>query len=708
MPILEHRTTLRTSPGRSYPCGATITPEGVNFALFSEHAQEVFLLLFDLPDAPPTDIIRLEQKNRYIWHILIHDVGAGQLYGYKVRGPYDPSQGHRFNDTKLLICPYARAVTGKIRNSDRLLNSFHASVSGDADLLSDRRDNTLLVPKGIVVDNAFDWQGDCPPEISFEQLVIYEAHLKGFTAHPSSAVAHPGSYLGFMEKIPYLKSLGINAVEFLPLHEFYVEDFLVANGLTNYWGYNTALFFAPESSYAAVPGNQVQEFKSLVRELHKAGIEVILDVVYNHTGEGNELGPTFSLKGIDNRSYYCLTGPPEEPYRYYHNYSGCGNSLRIANPHVLRLVMDSLRYWVEEMHVDGFRFDLASVLGRGDAGDFQRNSAFFHAVAQDPVLCRVKLIAEPWDTDTYQVGNFPVEWAEWNDRFRDTVRRFMRGEKGQIADLGWRLTGSADLFSHGGRSAFHSVNFVTCHDGFTLYDLVSYKRRHNRANREKNNDGAWENYSANCGVEGESDDFRVKLMRRRMVKNFLCILFFSTGTPLLSAGDEVLRSQQGNNNAYCQDNELSWFNWEDLERSNDILAFCRKAIALTRQYRVLHRNKFFDGCVTPDGLCDIVWYDHNLKHPLWDNPKKRILCFRLAGEGGGGAGSGSLFFIINAQSRAMKVKIPPRTDGGSWLRIVDTALSAGDDFLEPGEEAPLEGEGATYLAAPQSVVVLVG
>ncbi len=707
MPTLEHRTSRLTSHGRAYPLGATIIPEGVNFALFSEHATEVFLLLFDLSDAPPTDIIRLEQKNRHIWHILVHGVGAGQLYGYKVRGPYDPSQGHRFNDRKLLVCPYARAVTGKIRNREKLLNGYDASVCGDADLLPDRRDNTLAVPKGIVVDNAFDWEGDSPPEIPFEKLVLYETHLKGFTAHPSSGVEHPGSYLGFMEKIPYLNSLGINAVEFLPLHEFCVEDFLVTNGLTNYWGYNTALFFAPESSYAAVPGNQVVEFKTMVRELHKVGIEVILDVVYNHTGEGNELGPTFSFKGIDNRSYYCLTGPAEEPYRHYHNYSGCGNSLRLANPNVLRLVMDSLRYWVEEMHVDGFRFDLASVLGRGDAGDFRRNSAFFHAVAQDPVLGRVKLIAEPWDTDTYQVGNFPVEWAEWNDRFRDTIRRFMRGEKGQIADLGWRVTGSADLFSHGGRSAFNSINFVTCHDGFTLYDLVSYKRRHNRANREKNNDGAWENYSSNSGVEGDSDDPRVNLLRSKMVKNFLSLLFFSTGTPLLAAGDEVLRSQQGNNNAYCQDNELSWFNWENVERNSDILDFCRKAIAMSHRYRVLHRKKFFDGCVTPDGLCDIVWYDHNLKHPVWDHPTKRILCFQLAEVGDGGRRC-LLFFILNGGNRPVKVKLPPRGDGGAWRRIVDTALPAGDDFREPGEEAPLEGEGKVYLAPPQSVVVLVG
>ena len=707
MPILEHRTSRRLSPGRPYPLGATVTPEGVNFALYSEHATEIFLLLFDLPEAPPTDVIRLEQKSRHVWHVHVHGVGAGQLYGYKARGPYLPAEGHRFNEQKLLVCPYARAVTGKLRNRDRLLDGF-SGTGPDRDLHPDTRDNTDIVPKGIVVDSSFDWQGDRPPEISFEKLVIYEAHLKGFTAHPSSGVAHPGTYLGFIEKIPYLTSLGINAVEFLPLHECYVEDFLITNGLTNYWGYNTALFFAPESSYAAAPGNQVAEFKTLVRELHKAGIEVILDVVYNHTGEGNELGPTFSLKGIDNRSYYCLTGPPEAPHRSYHNYSGCGNSLRIAHPPVLRLVMDSLRYWVEEMHVDGFRFDLASVLGRGEDGVYQRNAPFFMAVAQDPVLSRVKLIAEPWDCGTYQVGNFPAEWAEWNDRFRDTVRRFVRGDRGLLADLGWRLTGSADLFSLGGRSAYHSINFVTCHDGFTLQDLVSYERRHNRANREKNNDGAWENHSSNCGVEGESDDPLVTLHRRRLVKNFLALLFFSTGTPLLLAGDEVLRTQRGNNNAYCQDNEIGWFNWDDVTKNGDILAFCRKAIALTRRYRFFQREKFFEGCLLPDGICDIVWYDQNLHPPSWNDPKKQILCFQLAETPGDVLSPPCrLFFILNGAPRLVTVQLPPPGEGG-WRRIMDTSLPAGDDFCEPGDEVPLKGKGTTYEAAARSVVVLVG
>lgn len=702
---LCYHTSHRISRGTYHPLGATLTAEGINFALFSEHADEVWLLLFDHPDGNPTDMIRLQHRTRNIWHVFVHGVTAGQLYGYKIRGPYDPARGLRFNEHKLLVCPYARALSGKLYNRDRLLNAFDAD-SSERDLVPDRRDSCQIVPKGIVIDNVFDWQGDQSPEIPFEKLIIYEVHLKGFTAHPSSGVRYPGTYLGFIEKIPYLKKLGINAVEFLPLHEFYVEDFLVNNGLTNYWGYNTASFFAPESSYAAVPGQQVREFKTLVRELHKAGIEVILDVVYNHTGEGNELGPTFSLKGIDNRNYYCLTGTSAEPYRYYLNHSGCGNSLRLASPYVLRLVMDSLRYWVEEMHVDGFRFDLASILGRGDDGTFQRDSAFFMAVAQDPVLNRVKLIAEPWDTATYQVGNFPVEWAEWNDRFRDTVRRFMRGDTGQCADLGWRLTGSADLFSQGGRSAYHSINFITCHDGFTLNDLVSYKHRHNLDNKEKNNDGAWENYSSNCGAEGETDAVRIRLERRKMAKNFLSLLFFATGTPLLLAGDEVLRTQRGNNNAYCQDNGTSWFNWNDLELNADILDFCRKAIDLTRRYRVLHREKFFEGCSLYDGVCDIIWYDTGLKHPDWDNPKRRTICFQLAEDGRADhPGSTSLFFILNASPRPVTVRLPPCSDEAGWRRVVDTSLASGEDFCDHGREVPVPG--LSYRAASRSVVVLV-
>ena len=442
---LKHKTDKTISAGKYFPLGATLTEKGVNFAIYSKNATEVFLLLFDRADGEPTDIIKLENRTKYIWHACIHGLKGEQLYGYKIRGDFSPAYGMRFNENKLLIDPYAKALTGKVKNRDNLLLPYdpHSPLK---DLSLDKRDNTPSVPKSIVVDDHFEWQGDVYPDIPFQELIIYEVHLKGFTAHSSSGVKNPGTYLGFIEKIPYLKDLGINAVEFLPLQEFYVDDLLLAKGLTNYWGYNTIGFFAPELSYSTkrYPGCQVNEFKILVRELHRAGIEIIMDVVYNHTGEGNELGPAFCFRGVDNPTYYCLTGTSTEPYRYYMNYTGCGNTLNFTNAHVIRLVMDSLRYWVEVMHVDGFRFDLASVLGRRD-GFFQKSASFFDAISQDPVLNRVKLIAEPWDIGTYQVGNFPVDWSEWNGRFRDTMRRFGKGDGGQVKDLGWRLTGSADL-----------------------------------------------------------------------------------------------------------------------------------------------------------------------------------------------------------------------------------------------------------------------
>jgi len=556
---LETRTTRTVERGRADPLGATLTPTGVNFALYSKHGSEVFLLLFDAPDAPPSDVIRLEQVTRHVWHAHVRGVRAGQLYGYRVRGEHRPEQGLRFNEQKLLLDPYAKALTGPVRNVDNLLLAYDPSPAGGRDLSVDTRDSAPVMPRCIVVDDAFDWQGDQSPDVPLESLIVYEIHTKGFTAHPSSRVEHPGTYLGFVEKIPHLVRLGVNAVELLPVHEFYVDDFLRARGLTNYWGYNTIGFFAPTWFYGTgrTPGCQVGELKTLVRELHRAGLKVILDVVYNHTAEGNEMGPTISFRGIDNPSYYALTGPSESPRRYYMNWTGCGNSMNFDDRAVIRLVMDSLRYWVEQMHVDGFRFDLASVLGReGPGGWFQPSSSFFDAVAQDPVLQRAILIAEPWDLGTYQVGNFPVDWSEWNGRFRDTVRKFVKGEPGQLADLGWRLTGSADLYGDDGRSAWNSVNFVTCHDGFTLADLVSYDGKHNERNGEENRDGADDNHSWNCGVEGPTEDPAVAQLRRQQAKNFACALLFASGTPMMLGGDEFLRTQQGNNNAYCQDNEI--------------------------------------------------------------------------------------------------------------------------------------------------------
>ena len=706
---LVHKTKRKISDGKYYPLGATLCEEGVNFAIYSQYAGQVFLLLFDRPDGEPTDIIKLENRTKFIWYAFVHGLKAGQLYGYKVKGEFSPAHGLRFNDAKLLIDPYAKALTGKFKNTDHLLLAYDPN-SPLKDLSKDGRDNTSLVPKSIVVDDHFEWQGDVPPDISLHELIIYEVHLKGFTAHGSSGVKNPGTYLGFIEKIPYLKELGINAVEFLPLHEFYVEDFLINKGLTNYWGYNSIGFFSPESSYGTKtsPGCQVKEFKTLARELHKAGMEIILDVVYNHSGEGNELGPMLCFKGIDNPTYYLLSGTPTEPYRYYMNYSGCGNSLNLANPHVIRFVMDSLRYWVEVMHVDGFRFDLASVLGR-EEGLFQRSASFFDAIAQDPVLNRVKVIAEPWDIGTYQVGNFPLDWSEWNSKFRDTFRRFGKGDAGQARDLGWRLTGSADLYGDDGRSAYNSINFITCHDGFTLNDLVSYNNKHNEANLEDNHDGSDNNNSWNGGVEGETDNLDIKRLRKKLVKNVACYLLFSCGTPMILGGDEFMRTQRGNNNAYCQDNEISWFLWEQVNKNSDILNFFKKAIAFEKRCAILQRRKFFLGeDLDADTIPDLSWFGKNLEKPLWDDPELRTLCFQLdGGEEKSDLGHYHLFFILNADSNLQSVRLPPPENGEQWYRVIDTSLESGEDFLDAGKEIRIDPSDH-YLANPRTAIVLIG
>ncbi|HYK91410.1 MAG TPA: glycogen debranching protein GlgX [Acidobacteriota bacterium] len=706
--LLKSRTTRKISPGSDFPLGATPTSDGVNFALFSRNAQEVYLQLYDDPSRDPSDVIKVENQRRFVWSVFVHGIKAGQLYGYRVRGDFNPARGLRFNEHKLLMDPYAKALTGKAVNTDNLLLAYD-SGSPDRDRSLDTRASDRIVPKSIVVDDAFDWKGDASPDIPLERLVIYEVHLKGFTAHPSSKVSNPGTYLGFVQKIPYLQRLGINAVEILPIHEFYVDDFLKSKGLTNYWGYNTLGFFSPESSYStgSRPGCQVEEFKTMVRELHRAGIEVILDVVYNHTAEGSELGPTLSFRGIDNPTYYCLTGTPNEPYRYYMNWTGCGNSLNLSNPHVIRLVMDSLRYWVEVMHVDGFRFDLASVLGRED-GLFRVSAPFFDVVSQDPILNRVKLIAEPWDLGTYQVGNFPVDWSEWNGRFRDTVRKFVKGDAGQVRELASRLTGSSDLYADDGRSAYNSVNFVTCHDGFTLRDLVSYNQKHNDANMEGNRDGADDNNSWNCGIEGETDDPAVNRLRRQVAKNHLCLLLFAAGTPMVLGGDEFLRTQSGNNNAYCQDNQLSWFDSEEIKLHSEMVEFFRKAVALTRRCTILQRRKFFLGQdLDADNIPDVAWFGANLRRPDWEDPDLRTLCYQLdGGEEPSALGKYFLFVILNADFRALPVQLPVLSKG-KWRRVIDTSLPAGEDFCEEGQEVPLNPADC-YLTNPRSTVVLLG
>ena len=698
---LEHRTTKTVTKGSPFPLGATPVADGVNFALYSKSAAEVFLLLFDTPDGPPSDVIQLRDREKFIWNVQVKGLKAGQLYGFKVRGEYRPDFGLRFNESKLLLDPYAKAVTGKFHNMDNLLLPYDAQPAAAPGSL-DVRDNSAIVPKGIIVDDsAFDWQGVRSPHRGLEELVIYEVHVKGFTAHSSSGVGTPGTYLGFIEKIPYLKELGVNAVELLPVHEYYVDDFLIDRGLTNYWGYNSIGFFAPESSYGSGHGNQVAEFKTLVRELHRAGIQVILDVVYNHTGEGNEMGPSMSFRGLDNPSYYTLTGPQDAPRKYYMNFTGCGNSLNFESPAVIRLVMDSLRYWFEVMQVDGFRFDLASVLGRTEDGSFRSTATFFDAVSQDPVLCRAILIAEPWDIGTYQVGNFPVDWSEWNGRFRDTVRKFSKGDSGQLGEMGWRITGSADLYGDDGRSAYNSVNFVTCHDGFTLYDLVSYNEKHNERNGENNQDGSNDNNSWNCGVEGDTNDAKILALRKQLMKNHACYLLFACGTPMILGGDEFGRTQRGNNNAYCQDNEISWLDWGLAEKNADLLEFFRKAIAFCSRFPVLQRRKFLLGAdLDADHIPDLSWYGD----PAWGDPEARTLCYQMdaCDDQNTECDAQRLFFILNADFLSRWVNLPALDAPLHWYRAIDTSLPGPEDFteaaLDPGDH---------YIANSRSTVVLV-
>jgi glycogen operon protein len=706
---LNEKQVKTVESGSPFPLGATLLADGVNFAVYSKNATAVSLLLFDSPGGPPTDIIPLRDRDKLVWHAHVKGLKAGQLYGYKVGGEYRPEFGLRFNDSKLLLDPYAKAVTGKFRNTDNLLLAYDARP-GAADLTMDTRDNTAIVPKSIVVDDAFDWQGVRSPDFGLEELVIYEVHVKGFTAHRSSGVKSPGTYLGFIEKIPYLASLGVNAVELLPVHEHYVDDFLSGRGLTNYWGYNTIGFFAPESSYGSqtTPGGQVAEFKTLVRELHRAGILVILDVVYNHTGEGNEMGPSMSFRGLDNPSYYMLTGPPEAPQRYYQNYTGCGNSMDFDSPAVIRLVMDSLRYWVQMMGVDGFRFDLASVLGRGEDGSFRASSGFFDAVGQDPVLSRIVLIAEPWDTATYQLGNFPVDWSEWNGKFRDTLRRFVKSDSGQLGQMGWRMTGSADLYGDDGRSAYNSVNFVTCHDGFTLYDLVAYNGKHNEANGENNQDGSNDNNSWNCGAEGDTSDPAIVALRRQLIKNDACCLMFACGTPMMLGGDEFARSQRGNNNAYCQDNEISWFDWSMVSANADLVEFFRKTIAFTRRFPVLQNRKFLLGKdLDADGIPDLEWFAPRGGTPEWNDPEARTLCYQLdACESGAKCDANRLFFILNGHYESQWVNLPALPAGQAWFRAIDTSMAAGVDFADAGHEVRID-PGDHYIANSRSTVVLL-
>jgi glycogen operon protein len=739
----EERTVQITArglrEGYATRLGATLHEDGINFAVHAPHARDVFVVLYDAVDSAACDVIRLPGLTNFIHHGFVEGLKEGQLYGFRARGEWNPAKGLRFNENKLLIDPYARAFAGQFRFDGNILLPYDP-LSPDKDLSVDERDSAPAVPKCIAYGKPFDWDGDRPPRIPMGELIIYETHLKGFTANPNSGVKSPGTYLGFIEKIPYLASLGVNAVELLPVYAKFPAEYEGKDGRGNYWGYNTYGFFAPEPTYGSgrEPGCEVEEFKTLVKELHKAGMEVILDVVYNHTAEGNEMGPLIGFKGLDNRGYYALAGSGHEHARYYMNHSGCGNTVDFGNPVVVRMVLDSLRYWVEEFHVDGFRFDLATVCGRGFWTGFESRAPFFQALAQDPVLSRAKMIAEPWDCSGYELGNFPVGWAEWNAKFRDCGRKFIKGDGGQLNELGWRLTGSADLFADDGRGGDASINFITCHDGYTLYDLVSYNEKHNEANGEENRDGYNDNQSWNCGAEGETEDQAVLDLRRRQVRNFFCLLLFSQGVPMIGHGDEMLRTQGGNNNAYCQDNPLAWMDWSRAERNAGMVEFVKRAIALRKRIPLLNGRRFFIGKGGPGGIPDITWFGQDGKDLQWNDAECRRLAYQLDGsewtwevdeeqpvEGaaspGAPAGDGRedgnghhprkrrarrYYFIFNMDPEAAEFALPLLPERRAWRRVADTSLPDGEDFLERGREAPLQ-TATTYLVPGRTTVILM-
>jgi glycogen operon protein len=703
---------FKVLPGRPFPLGATWDGKGVNFSLYSERAEQVELCLYDLSDAPvDAERVRLREVTAHVWHGYLPGVRPGQIYAYRVYGPYEPIRGLRFNPAKLLVDPNAKAIVGAVDWDAPV----HAYRPGDphADLSCDEQDDGWGKPRGVVIDPAFDWGDDRAPDVPWHRSIIYELHVRGFTVrHPGIPPELRGTYAGLAHPaaIDYLTRLGVTAVELLPVHAILDDKRLVEIGLRNYWGYNSINYFAPEARYAASRevGGQVVEFKQMVKALHAAGIEVILDVVYNHTAEGNRLGPTLNFRGIDNPTYYRLA--PDDP-RFYFDYTGTGNSLNVREPQVLRMIMDSLRYWITEMHVDGFRFDLASVLAR-ELHDVDRLSGFFDVIQQDPIVSQVKLIAEPWDVGPggYQVGNFPVLWTEWNGKYRDAVRRFWKGDMGTHAELGYRLAGSSDLYGEDGRKPYASINFVTCHDGFTLRDLVSYNRKHNDANGEGNYDGADDNHSWNHGVEGVTDDPEVNALRQRQMRNFLTTLFISQGVPMLSHGDEIGRTQLGNNNAYCQDNEIAWIDWELDSWREQLLAFTRRLIALRQRHPNLRRRKFFQGRpIRGDDAKDITWYRSDgaeMKDEDWAAGWLRCFGLRLGEQLGEMDDQGdlivddTLLIVLNAHDESLPFRLPPLGDGDCWAITVDT--NAPD---EPEGARALAGGDAVPLAA-RSVVVL--
>ena len=697
-------------PGKPFPLGATWDGTGVNFAVYSENATKVELCLYDNRSKQEIERIAIKESTAFTWHCYIPGLQPGQSYGYRVYGPWEPQKGHRFNPAKLLIDPYAQAISGAI---DWKQPIFPYKFGGDdADLNLDDRDDGSGMPKSVVVNPYFDWEQDRSPRTPLSDSIIYELHVKGFSKlNEEIPELLRGTYAGLASPpaIRYLKNLGITAVELMPVHHFVDDSYLVDKGLRNYWGYNTLNYFSPDARYSSAgdTGAQVAEFKAMVKALHREGIEVILDVVYNHTAEGNHLGPMLSLKGIDNTVYYKLV--PDNP-RFYMDYTGTGNSLNVGHPQVLKLIMDSLRYWVTEMHVDGFRFDLASTLAR-ELHDVDRLSAFFDIIHQDPIISQVKLIAEPWDVGDggYQVGNFPVLWAEWNGKYRDTVRRYWKGDAGTLSDLGYRLTGSSDLYQNDGRKPYASINFVTAHDGFTLEDLVSYNEKHNEANGEDNKDGANDNDSWNMGAEGPTDDPEIIKSRERQKRNLLATLVLSQGVPMILGGDEIGRTQGGNNNAYCQDNEISWTDWKLDERKEKLLELTTKLIELRKTHPNLRRRKFFqDRVVHHSQLKDIAWYrtdGQEMTEEEWNAGWVKSLGVMFNGktldtinEMGQPVEDDSFLVLLNSSHEGVTYTLPTGPHEHGWEKVLDT-----NDLEQPFKSEKCNG---TLEVFPRSVVLL--
>ncbi|MGY1693830.1 glycogen debranching protein GlgX [Geodermatophilus sp. SYSU D00814] len=697
-------------PGTAYPLGATFDGTGTNFAIFSEVAEKVELCLFD--DDGTETRIRLPEMDGYVWHAFLPGIQPGQRYGYRIHGPYDPQQGQRCNPTKLLLDPYAKAIDGQIEWDPSVFGyDFDSGERND-------EDSAAHMPKSVVVNPYFDWGVDRPPRTPYHKTVIYEAHVKGLTmTHPDVPEELRGTYAGIAHPavVSHLQGLGVTAIELMPVHQFVQDDTLLQKGLRNYWGYNTIGFFAPHNEYASNTDNgmQVQEFKGMVRTLHEAGIEVILDVVYNHTAEGNHLGPTLSFKGIDNRAYYRLV---EDDPQYYMDYTGTGNTLNARTPQALQLIMDSLRYWVTEMHVDGFRFDLASALAR-ELHDVDRLSAFFDLVHQDPVVSQVKLIAEPWDVGEggYQVGNFPALWTEWNGKYRDTVRDFWRGEDATVGEFASRITGSSDLYQHSGRRPMASINFVTAHDGFTLTDLVSYNEKHNEANGEGNNDGESHNRSWNCGVEGDTVDKKVLTLRARQRRNFLATLMLSQGVPMLLHGDELGRTQRGNNNGYCQDSPLTWIHWDEVDEG--LLEFTKLVTRLRAEHPTFRRRRFFHGrpvrrqAGAP--VQDIAWLTPGgdlMTEDDWDAGFAKSIAMYLNGHGirstderGEDVVDDHFYLAFNGSHEPIEFTVPAEEYAGLWTVRLDTAEMGEVEprELKPGETITVQDRSMVVLSAPR-------